>query len=206
MSKQVKVNMFTADKAFSDRVVEYMHTQVWSAVIRKRLQVARERYAQKLENVENLDDSIITAEQIDALKIKLVAELEQTEQDLAALAEKEQTFEYSEEDKTFYKSYKASTNNDDIKRAVQEFCEAYHLQIANTDFLDELTICVSGVKKASASTIIKSGAKQFTQTRSKNDVLSVLYGRLAEKMIEAGTLKPQNIPADVRDAYAKKSK
>ena len=112
---------------------------------------------------------------------------------------------YNEEDKTFYKEYKAATNNEGIKKAVQTFCESYHLQIANTDFLDELTICVSGVKKASASTLIKSGAKQFTQTRSKGDVLCVLYGRLAEKMIEAGTLKTQNIPADVRDAYAKKN-
>lgn len=205
MAGQKKVDMFTADKAFSDRVVEFMHTQVWNVVVRSRLQKAREEYAQKLENLENLKGSIITDEQIEALKTKYAAELQAAEEELDALAEKEMTFSHSEQDKTFYKEYKeAGEDTDEIKKAIQKFCESYRLQIANTDFLEELTFCVSGVKKAGASTVIKSGAKKFTQTRSKSDVLCVLYGRLAEKMVEAGTLKAEKIPADVRDAYTQK--
>ena len=203
---QKKVNMFTADKEFASRVNEFMHTQVWSAVIRKRLQMAKEKYAQKLENLENLKGSIITPEQIEALKVEFASELTKTEEDLQALADKERTFEYTKADNEFYKEYKKAESTEGIKSAVQSFCESYNLKIANTDFLEELTIIISGEKGASASTIIRSGATKFTQARSKGDVLKVLYGRLAEKMLEAGTLKPQSIPEDIREAYAKKNK
>lgn len=203
-----KVDMFSASKAMSVRVVDYMHTQVWNVVIKARLRKAAEKLAQEIESAENLRGSaIITEEQVDAIIAEKQAEFARTEEALQAELDKEATFAYTGEDKAFYKAYKAAEGDEGkIKAAIVEFCGAYDLKVEGTDLLAELADCVRGVKKASAAQIVKSGATQFTAARTKNDVLTVLYGRIAERMIEAGTIKPEKIPADVRAMYEKKNK
>ncbi len=202
-----RVNMFQAAKAMSERVNEYMHTQVWNVVVKTRLRKAQEKLAQELENLENLRGSVISDEQIFELAALKQNEYAETEQKLQELADKEQTFAYTAEDKEFYKAYKSAGKDDaKIREAVVAFCGAYNLDVKGTDLLDELADGIRGVKKASASQIVKSGATQFVAARTKNDVLTVLYGILAERMLKAGTLKAESIPEDVRKAYESKRK
>lgn len=197
-----KVDMFKAAKAMSERVSEYMHTQVWNVVVKTRLRKAMEKLEQELDNLESLRGSIITDEQIDAMAQAKQAEFAKYEEELKALADKESTFSFTEADKEFYKAYKlADKDAEKIQLAVITFCGVYGLDVEGTDLLVELTDGIRGVRKASASQIVKSGATQFTSARTKNDVLTVLYGIIAERMLKAGTLKPESIPVDVRKAY-----
>ena len=77
----------------------------------------------------------------------------------------------------------------------------------DNDIVASIYDAISGKKRASASTIIKSGAKQFVDVkRSKGDVVGLLYGTLAERMLEVGTLKATEIQEDVREFYAPKKK
>lgn len=80
------------------------------------------------------------------------------------------------------------------------------MDIEGTTLENDILSAIKGEKAANGRTIIKSGATQFTQKRSKGDVLKVFYGKLAEHMLAAGTLKAQEIPEDVKKAYAKKGK
>ncbi len=202
-----KVNMFQADKAFSARVNEYMHCKVWSIVIKTRLRKQVEGLETSITNAESLRGSILDVDDhIDKLIAGYKAQIVDAEKQAKAQADKEAKFDYTDTDRAFYKAYVAAKDVADVLKALQDFCMAYHLSIRDTSFEQELLDIIAGGRKLGATQVIRSKATRFTSDkRAKGDVLNLLYGRIAEKMLQAGTLKAQDIPADIAKAYAKKS-
>ena len=205
MSK--KVNMFQADKEFSARVNEFMRCKVWNITLKTRMRKEVEGLEVKIQNVESLRGSIIDdGDKIDQMKAAYREEIAATEKKYQEQLEQEAKFDYTDADRLFYKAYSAAKDTADVLKALQEFCGTYGLTITDTNFEQELLDIIGGGARLGASAIIRSKATKFTKDkRSKVDVLTLLYGRIAEKMLEAGTLKPQDIPADIAKAYAKKS-
>ena len=203
-----KVNMFTADKAMSDRVAEFMRCKVWGITLKTRLRKEIGELETKIANVKNLKGSILDkGDAIEKMIVGYQEEIKAAEEKCEKQLEEEAKFDYTENDNKFFKAYKAAENRDGVTAAVREWCECkeYHLDIADTTFLDNIVEAISGARKLGASAIIRSEAKKFTNDkRSKGDILAILYGRLAEKMLEAGTLKAEKIPEDIRAYYAPK--
>jgi hypothetical protein len=203
-----KVDFFKADKGFSKRVVEYMDKKVWAITLKTRYRKDIEKLESDLvryDEVLNSTDVVGEEELKSATTLKLLAlkKIDETTKKYQEQVEKEGKFEWNDADKKFYDVYK----DKGVAAAITEFCALYGLNVENTDLLLELEQAISGARRATAKTIIQSGAKTFTSDiRTKGDVLGIVYGRLAEKMIAAGTIKAADIPDDIKAAYAPKAK
>ena len=208
--KNKKVDLFKASKDMSERVSDYMNKKVWGIVLKTRYQI-------ELGKAENRKD-FWTSEN-DRIKAetgenKYAQEIENVKAEIVSLQakydhqrQKEATFAYTDADKTFYKLYEKADNKEAVLKAIRQWFAPYKLvDIEGSTLEESIFDAITGDRRASARTIVNSGATKFTQKRSKNDVLGLFYGRLSELMLEAGTLKPSEIPEDVRDQFAPKKK
>lgn len=205
-----KVDLFKASKAMSERVSDYMNKKVWGIVLKTRYQI-------ELGKAENRKDFWVSEN--DRIKAetgenKYVQEIENVKAEIISLQakyddqrQKEATFTYTDADKTFYKLYEKAEDKEAVLKAIRQWFAPYKLvDIEGSTLEESIFDAITGDRRASARTIINSGATKFTQKRSKNDVLGLFYGRLSELMLEAGTLKPSEIPEDVREQFAPKKK
>lgn len=201
-----KVDLYQANKTMSVRVADYMNKKVWGIALKTRYRQTIDQLTQSIEAQEKLRGSIF-GDECDTLITTMTAQIEQTKKKLAEELEKDATFTWDDNDKKFYKAYEKATTQAQVYRAVQCWFEAYGLFTDDANFIHDLMATFAGSKKASNKTIIRSEATQFTEDkRSKGDVLALFYGRLAEIMLEKGTLKPAAIPEDIREFYAPKKK
>ena len=196
-----KINMFEASKEMSTRVAEFMKVRVYGATIQTRYKRDIGEIDEKIAKTPELLKGSIFEEKTD----EIIAELEIQRETISAqyqeLREKADKFEFTQADNDFYKEYK----NGNVEAGLIAWCKAYNLTIDGTDFMQTLANAISGVKNANAKTIITSGAKKFTSIRNKGDILKVLYGTIAEKMLAVGTLKPEQLDDDVVEYYKKKT-
>ncbi len=200
MAKQV--NMFEASKALSERVAFFMKARVNGAILKARYDDARKKYQSAVEALENVKGTMIEEHYLESLKAledDIAAKKAEYEKNIEETA----TFEYSEADKALYKSYK---DGESVSDALCKWARAYDLEIAGTDFLKQLLTGIAGLKPENGRGIIKSKGTSFVKLRSKDDILKTMYGMYTEKMLDVGTLKVKQIPADVYAMYAPKAK
>lgn len=201
-----KIDLFKADKAMSERVSKFMNAKVWGIVYRKYAEQDIKAFEGSIEAKKRFEGSVLWEEKQAEIE-KLEQDITDTKEALKKNLEENATFDYTEADNTFYNSYKSAETDAAVVEAVEKWFEGYNLEVAGTEFLADIIHAIAGERKAGASTIIKSGATQFTiAKRAKNDILCVFYGKLSEKMLEAGTLKATEIPEDIREMYAPKKK
>lgn len=200
------VDLFKASKEMSKRVGEFMTIKVWNITLKSRLKREIADLENKIVNLENLRGSIFSDEDIDAQKKTFEEESTAKQEALKKQIEDEATFEFTENDKAFYKAYKAAKTDAQIKDAIVKWFEFYNVKDAKgSTIVNNIADAIDGKKRSTARTIIRSEAKQFNDAkRTKNDVLILMYGELAEAMLRVGTLKPTAIPEDVREFYAPK--
>lgn len=200
MSK--KVDFFKADKAMSERVAQFMRVKVWNITLKARLEKEVKDNLGKIENLKELAPSTGKDYSEDIAILEGCIESAQKKYEQAVKdAEK---FEYTEGDKTFYKAY--ADGKQDNADAVIEWFAGYGLEVdAETNIVEDIVGAIAGARKLGGRAVVRAEAKKFTDdVRTKNDVLTVFYGKLAEGMMTAGTLKAEEIPEDVREYYAVK--
>lgn len=202
-----KTDLFKADKAMSERVAEFMRTKVWGITLKARFKKETEETLASIEGLKKLDGSVLAdkgKESIEALENHLV----ELEEKVSKQLKEEAKFDYVDNDKTFYKSYKDAENDEEVINAIIGWFATYNLTVTkDNDIVISIFDAISGKKRASASAIIRSNATKFVENkRTKTDVIGLLYGTLSERMLEVGTLKPTAIQDDVREFYAPKKK
>lgn len=194
-----KVNMFSASKAMSERVADYMRVKVYNATLATRYKRDIGNIEKKIEDAPKLLEGSIMAERLPELIEGYEAEKAELQEKYKKLREEAEKFKLTDADGEMYKLYKDGK----IAEGVIAWCKAYDLEVEGTDFLKTLVDAISGRKQSNAKQIITSGATQFTAIRNKGDVLKTLYGVMAEKMLAVGTLKPEQLPEDVVAYYKK---
>lgn len=202
-----KTDLFKADKAMSGRAAEFMRTKVWGITLKARCKAEIAKAEASIEGLRNLDGSVLGNKGKDSI-MALEAHITELNNKLTEQLKEEATFELTENDKTFYKSYKEAENESAVINAIIAWFGAYNLTVTgDNDIVISILEAISGKKRASAKVIINSGATKFVENkRTKTDVIGLFYGTLAERMLEVGTLKAEAIQEDVREFYAPKKK
>ena len=202
-----KTDLFKANKQMSERVAEFMRAKVWGITLKARFKKEEETILASIEGLKKLDGSVLADKGADSISA-LEKKLDELTEKLSKQLEEEAKFDFTDNDKTFYKGYKSAKSEEEVYNAIIAWFGTYNLTVTkDNDIVASIYDAISGKKRASASTIIKSGAKQFVDVkRSKGDVVGLLYGTLAERMLEVGTLKATEIQEDVREFYAPKKK
>lgn len=153
-----------------------------------------------LEKGTNLD---VTVEDLNRMRANYVTINESLKVEWGKLLKEQASFEYNEHDKKFRKAMKDAKSLEDVKIAVENFYKAYKLDVSGTTF--ETAVLESIGKKIDTKTVVKSNGTKALKYDVTN-ALKNLYGVGFEWMVEAGTIKPADIPSVLTDKYTKKSK
>lgn len=205
-TNNTKVDFFQSARTLSTRTSEFFRCIIKKAELNTI-------YRTKIENNNNsiagIDDMLekgtnldVTVEDLNRMRTNYVTINEGLKIEWDNLLKEQASFEYNEHDKKFRKAIKDATCLEDVKSAVVSFYKAYELDVTNTTF--ETAVLESIGKKVDTRTIVKSNGTKALKYDVTN-ALKNLYGVAFEFMVEAGTIKPADIPSVLVDKYAKKS-
>jgi len=202
-----KVDFFSSSKELSSRTAEYFRVVIHKAEIKTI-------FSAKIENTMNsiaaVNDMLAGHTKIDVPAEKLNEMLENYKSILASLEaerdkqlKEEACFAWTDTDKSFKKCVAKAERYEQVLTEVRVWFKHYGLIIDNTTF--ETAVMKSIGQKTSPKKIVTSnGTKALVYDAS--NALKNLYAVGFEWMVEAGTIKPAQIPSVLRDKYAKKSK
>ena len=206
-TNNAKVDFFQSARTLSTRTSEFFRCIIKKAEL-NTIQSSKIDANEKsiaaiddmLEKGTNLD---VTVEDLNRMRTNYVTINEGLKVEWDKLLKEQASFEYNEHDKKFRKAMKDAKSLEDVKSAVENFYKAYKLDVTNTTF--ETAVLESIGKKIDTKTVVKSNGTKALKYDVTN-ALKNLYGVGFEWMVEAGTIKPADIPSVLTDKYTKKSK
>lgn len=206
-TNNAKVDFFQSARTLSTRTSEFFRCIIKKAELNtiygSKIDANEKSIASiddMLEKGSNLD---VTVEDLNRMRANYVTINEGLKIEWDKLLKEQASFEYNEHDKKFRKAMKDAKCLEDVKTAVENFYKAYKLDVTSTTF--ENAILESIGKKVDTKTIVKSNGTKAMRYDVAN-ALKNLYGVAFEWMVEAGTIKPADIPTVLVDKYTKKSK
>lgn len=206
-TNNAKVDFFQSARTLSTRTSEFFRCIIKKAELNtiygSKIDANEKSIASiddMLEKSTNLD---VTVEDLNRMRANYVTINEGLKLEWDKLLKEQASFEYNEHDKKFRKDMKDAKSLEDVKTAVENFYKAYKLDVTGTTF--ETAILESIGKKIDTKTVVKSNGTKALKYDVTN-ALKNLYGVGFEWMVEAGTIKPADIPSVLTDKYTKKSK
>lgn len=206
-TNNAKVDFFQSARTLSTRTSEFFRCIIKKAELNtiygSKIDTNEKSIAaieDMLEKGTNLD---VTVEDLNRMRANYVTINEGLKVEWDKLLKEQASFEYNEHDKKFRKAMKDAKSLEDVKTAVENFYKAYKLEVSGTTF--ETAVLESIGKKIDTKTVVKSNGTKALKYDVTN-ALKNLYGVGFEWMIEAGTIKPADIPSVLTDKYTKKSK
>lgn len=206
-TNNAKVDFFQSARTLSTRTSEFFRCIIKKAELNtiygSKIDTNEKSIAaidDMLEKGTNLD---VTVEDLNRMRANYVTINEGLKVEWDKLLKEQASFEYNEHDKKFRKAMKDAKSLEDVKTAVENFYKAYKLDVSGTTF--ETAVLESIGKKIDTKTVVKSNGTKALKYDVTN-ALKNLYGVGFEWMVEAGTIKPADIPSVLTDKYTKKSK
>ena len=206
-TNNAKVDFFQSARTLSTRTSEFFRCIIKKAelntIYSSKIDANEKSIAaidDMLEKGTNLD---VTVEDLNRMRTNYVTINEGLKVEWDKLLKEQASFEYNEHDKKFRKAMKDAKSLEDVKSAVENFYKAYKLDVSGTTF--ETAVLESIGKKIDTKTVVKSNGTKALKYDVTN-ALKNLYGVGFEWMVEAGTIKPADIPSVLTDKYTKKSK
>ena len=206
-TNNAKVDFFQSARTLSTRTSEFFRCIIKKAELNtiygSKIDTNEKSIAaidDMLEKGTNLD---VTVEDLNRMRANYVTINEGLKVEWDKLLKEQASFEYNEHDKKFRKAMKDAKCLEAVKTAVENFYKAYKLDVAGTTF--ETAVLESIGKKVDTKTVVKSNGTKALKYDVTN-ALKNLYGVGFEGMVEAGTIKPADIPSVLTDKYTKKSK
>ena len=206
-TNNAKVDFFQSARTLSTRTSEFFRCIIKKAelntIYSSKIDANEKSIAaidDMLEKGTNLD---VTVEDLNRMRTNYVTINEGLKVEWDKLLKEQASFEYNEHDKKFRKAMKDAKSLEDVKSAVENFYKAYKLDVSGTTF--ETAVIESIGKKIDTKTVVKSNGTKALKYDVTN-ALKNLYGVGFEWMVEAGTIKPADIPSVLTDKYTKKSK
>ena len=206
-TNNAKVDFFQSARTLSTRTSEFFRCIIKKAELNtiygSKIDANEKSIASiddMLEKGTNLD---VTVEDLNRMRANYVTINKGLKVEWDKLLKEQASFEYNEHDKKFRKAMKDAKSLEDVKTAVENFYKAYKLDVAGTTF--ETAVLESIGKKVDTKTVVKSNGSKALKYDVTN-ALKNLYGVGFEWMIEAGTIKPADIPSVLTDKYTKKAK
>ena len=201
------VDFFQSARTLSTRTSEFFRVVIKKAelntIYSAKIETNNNSIASITDMLENGTKIDVSKEELEKMRDNYLAINKGLETEWETLLKEQATFQYTEHDKVFRKAMKNAQNIDDVKLAVRSFYKNYKLDVKDTVF--EKAVLDSIGKKVDTRTLVKSNGTKALKYDVTN-ALKNLYGVGFEFMVEAGTIKPADIPTVLVDKYSKKSK
>lgn len=206
-TNNAKVDFFQSARTLSTRTSEFFRCIIKKAELNtiygSKIDANEKSIATIDDMLEKGSDLDVTVDDLNRMRANYVTINEGLKVEWDKLLKEQASFEYNEHDKKFRKAMKDAKSLEDVKTAVENFYKAYKLDVAGTTF--ETVVLESIGKKVDTKTVVKSNGTKALKYDVTN-ALKNLYGVGFEWMVEAGTIKPADIPSVLTDKYTKKSK
>lgn len=206
-NNNAKVDFFQSARTLSTRTSEFFRCIIKKAELNtiygSKIDANEKSIVSIDDMLEKGSDLDITVEDLNRMRANYVTINEGLKIEWDKLLKEQASFEYNEHDKKFRKAMKDAKSLEDVKTAVENFYKAYKLDVAGTTF--ETAVLESIGKKIDTKTVVKSNGTKALKYDVTN-ALKNLYGVGFEWMVEAGTIKPADIPSVLADKYTKKAK
>lgn len=205
-TKTANVDFFKASKELSSRTSEFFRVIIKKAELNT---VYSAKIATNENSIAGINDMLekgtsidVSKEELEKMRENYVTINEGLKLEWEKLLKEQATFEYTAHDKAFRKAIKDASDFDAVKLASRSFFKNYKLDIAGTAF--ETAVLESIGKKIDNRMIVNSNGTKALKYDATN-ALKNMYGVAFEWMVEAGTIKPADIPSVLVEKYAKKS-
>lgn len=206
-TNNAKVDFFQSARTLSTRTSEFFRCIIKKAELNtiygSKIDANEKSIAAIDDMLEKGSDLDVTIDDLNRMRANYVTINEGLKVEWDKLLKEQASFEYNEHDKKFRKAMKDTKSLEDVKTAVENFYKAYKLDVTGTTF--ETAVLESIGKKIDTKTVVKSNGTKALKYDVTN-ALKNLYGVGFEWMVEAGTIKPADIPSVLTDKYTKKSK
>lgn len=205
-TKTANIDFFKASKELASRTSEFFRVIIKKAELNT---VYSAKISANENSIAGINDMLekgtsidVSKEELEKMRENYITINESLKLEWDKLLKEQATFDYTAHDKTFRKAVKDAKNLDAVKLATRSFFKNYKLDIEDTTF--ETAVLESIGKKIDNRTIVNSNGTKALKYDATN-ALKNLYGVAFEAMVEAGTIKPADIPSVLVDKYAKKS-
>lgn len=206
-TNNAKVDFFQSARTLSTRTSEFFRCIIKKAELNtiygSKIDANEKSISAIDDMLEKGSDLDVTIDDLNRMRDNYVTINKGLKVEWDKLLKEQASFEYNEHDKKFRKAMKDAKSLEDVKTAVENFYKAYKLDVTGTTF--ETAVLESIGKKIDTKTVVKSNGTKSLKYDVTN-ALKNLYGVGFEWMVEAGTIKPADIPSVLTDKYTKKSK
>lgn len=202
-----KVDVYAADKNLIDRIGEFVvcHTEYINLSVKYRARI--KAYEAILEDKSRADRVWINDDDKTAAITAAQKDLDDIKAEYKKLVDEKARFRYTAGDDAFYNTYSTASDQEKVEAAFVEWCAFYNLKTEASDLLNSVMIAIGGKGKLKAKQHVQSvmaGKVKFNGSRSKREVLDVMYGEIAEYFITKGRSPMPEFEAEVLKKYGKK--
>lgn len=200
-----KVDVFAIDRLFVDRIAEFLDVNVWAITLNARYSARIKAYEKVLEDKTNPDRVYINPEEKDAAIARAKKDLEDVIAEYKKVREERARFVYTKDDNQFKKDFKAAKTGSEVREAIRTWCGSFNLQVANSDLEARIMQAISGKDVNSARCKVNTG-RCNSDMRKESVALKLLYGEVADYIVEKGLTIPMQFDDDIKAKYAPKAK
>lgn len=205
-TNNTNIDFFKASKELASRTSEFFRVIIKKAELNT---VYSAKISANENSIAGINDMLekgtsidVSKEELEKMRENYITINESLKFEWDKLLKEQATFDYTAHDKTFRKTVKDAKNLDAVKLATRSFFKNYKLDIEDTTF--ETAVLESIGKKIDNRMIVNSNGTKALKYDATN-ALKNMYGVAFEWMVEAGTIKPADIPSVLVEKYAKKS-
>ena len=200
-----RVDVFGMSAEMRERVARFMTCKVNGVELKNKYDALIRTYETVLKDKSNPDRVWINE---DAKAIAVAAaqkDLDDTVSLYKKLKDTMATFDYSDFDKTFKKSWKNAVTGSDRREAVRTWAKALNLDIAASDLENRIMGALAGKDVNNTKNFVNSGNNN-TDARKEGVALKLMYGEVADYMVEKGLSLPIEFSEELKKKYAPKKK
>ena len=183
-----KIDWFKADRALSLEVAEYMRVKVWYAEYQKKYEEKIRPLKDVIRLLEKGELHAIsqTNEELKASTLLRISELESEHE---KLVEEHAKWEMSDSAKALRKALKKG----DSVQAICDFFAGHGLDITGTGFAEGV-VRSGGERDFDRKTYVNSNGNTVT-CEDTSRIFRMVFSKAYEAMVQAGTIKVQQVPA-----------
>lgn len=201
-----KIDWFGANRSLSNEVVDFMRCFVWRAEITEKFRKEQEEIDSAIAGLEKLKGSVME-DKIPEMKQVYIIRKDELEKQKQAQIELEGTYSLSESDKKLKKALAnyAQGKKDAVTAdvAIASWFLDHGLDVRDTAIIDEI---LNGAGEAlKVKTLVRTDGKIVTSFNNTN-CFKMVFAKCYEHMVNAGTIKAQQIPPLMAEKYAPKQK
>ena len=195
-----KINYFTVSRELSSMVSTYMFRFVWQNEVRYTYGGRISYYKAALEGESNI--TVYNGE-VALSREELLVKIDNLQKEQAAILSAKWLYD-NDKAVVALKTACRGADSADVKKAIATFLKDMGIDSENASRIVGQAIMDCG-SSMNCKVLVESEGKRVRKFNA-NKALSCTMAILFEEMVQAGTIKPVQIPSLLRDKYAKKGK